>query len=482
MKKMQELMADESHKFNMESYQEYIKDLYSGINNKERDFSDLYGYLHRNIGNLGKSIAKDDGDQAKFVSPISWIFSIANYLDYNLLKALINKFPGFCPYCYKSTCICYKTEKQAPREMSLEDMQHAMYFKWEEVKGSSETFDLDKAVKFITSIYPNNEIIWIASGYKQHFLKIHQELAEVHEAHSKYDRAKGKNNSPKAKKLLVPVMDEIADVLAWILSAWTIKYPNSSLDTAFKNYYINDCDVCLSAPCQCGKSDSPTEALIGTKKLIELKRNLEQLSPLFNENKEEYSNLLDAYEEISDIHRESFAWAALTRTKAILEKAQGTAILIDPEGTSSEALLSASNIIASLLNQAGSFSKKKAYDVFLSYSTLNSNQANKIYDFLISKGVKVFMSQKEIQPSANWEEVIKHALKNSRLFCILASKESLSSDWVKSEVSIAWYADKPTLPILYQCSVDDLPNTLQRYQSIDFYQHEKIVGVIEKIP
>ena len=481
MKTMKRLIVDKKHNLSVEDYQNYIRELYSRTN-ENRDFANIYGYLHRNIGNLGKSLQKDDNDQSKFVSPISWMFSLANRLDFNLLEALIKKFPGFCPYCYEKTCICYKTEKQAPTSMSLEDMQEAMYYKWEEVKSSLGGFNLDKAVEFIANIYPNNEIIWIASGYQQHLLKIHQEMTEIHEAHSKYDRSRKKNHSPDTKNLLVPVMDEVADVFAWILSAWSIKFPEDSLDRAFKKYYIEGCDVCGDEPCTCERSDSPSEALFDFDKLTELEKDLKKLAFLFTDHENEYRDLLGAYGKVTNTQRESIAYAALNRTKAILEKTQATATIVDTEGASSKALLSAINIVNSLFKDAGIHHiSAKTYDVFLSYSTANKDQSRILYNFLVEQNYKVFMDEKEISPSSIWEEIIKNSLKNSRLLCVLASPESLSSEWVTTEVDSAWFIDMKMLPILYHCAPKDLPDKLRKHHAIDFHEYEKIVDVLEAL-
>lgn len=472
MKKMKEILTDKKQRFDVNFYQAYIKDLYLNINTR-RDFADLYGYLHRNVGFLGKSIESDSNDQSKFILPISWLFSLATKLKINILEALIKKFPGICPYCLESQCVCYRTNKKPLKPMSTYEIEMEIFYKWEEVKNSSADFNLDSAIMFISTIYPHNEVVWKSAGYQQHILKIHQELTEVHEAYG---------NFSQDKKPINAMMDEVADVFAWILSAWAIKYPKESMDKAFINYYRNDCPVCGKAPCDCGLSDSRPATLLDFGKLELVQKNLEQLSSLFPDYRDEFSNLLKSYNNVLDTQNMPIAIAALSETKVILEKLRRTATTIDLDGKSAPLLSSSIEIVNTILKTEGARNHgEKEYDVFLSYSTSNKDQVRVIYDFLIAENLNVFMSEKKIQPSSNWEEAIKEALKNSKLLCVVASPESLASEWVKTEADSAWILETPTLPILYHCSTKDLPEKLRRYQSIDYHEYPKIVEVLKNL-
>lgn len=470
---MKELLVDKNNKRDVNFFQTYIKDLYFAINST-RDFADLYGYLHRNIGYLGKSIEVDGDDQAKFILPISWLFSLANKLNINILEALIKKFPGVCPYCLESHCVCYRTNKKPFRPMSAYEIELAMIYKWDEVKYSHVGFTLDRAVEFITDIYPYNEVVWKSARYHIHILKIHQEMTEIHEAYSNF-----KND----KKPISAVMDEIADVFAWILSAWAIKYPKDSLDKAFIDYYIDDCPVCKKAPCKCGPSDSRSATLPDFEKIEFVRDNINQFAPMFPDQKDEFSDLLKTFDSVLKSHNMPIAYATLTQTKEILERLRKTITSLDVDGNSSLILYSTLNVVNTILRIEGAKNQStKDYDIFLSYSTTNKDQARIIFDYLSSKNANVFMSEKKIQPSSNWEEVIRDALKCSKLLCLLASPESLSSEWVKTEADSAWVLGTPILPILFHCSEKDLPDKLRRYQSIDYHEYSKIINLLENLP
>jgi hypothetical protein len=472
MKKMKELLADGKNKFDVHMYQTYIKDLYSEIN-ENRDFADLYGYLHRNVGYLGKSIELGMDDQSKFILPISWLFSLSTKLDIDIVEALIKKFPGICPYCLESQCVCYRTNKKPLRSMSAYEIEETMYYKWESVSHSLVDFNLGKAVELIANIYPYNEVVWKSARYHIHLLKIHQEMTEIHEAYSNY---------VNDKKPINAVMDEIADVFAWILSAWAIKNPKESIDRAFIDYYVNDCPVCRKAPCKCGLSDSRPATLPDFDKLALLREKLDNLVLFFPDPPNEFTDLLKSYDIVKKTQNMPIAWATITQTKDILEKLRKTVTTLDVDGKSSAVLHSALNIVNTILKVEGAQnSSKKFYDVFLSYSTINKDQVGEIYDFLTSKNVNVFMSEKKIQPSSNWEEVIKDALKSSKLLCLVASPESLASEWVKTEADSAWVLEIPILPILYRCAEKDLPDKLRRKQSIDYHEYRKIIDVLESL-
>lgn len=132
-------------------------------------------------------------------------------------------------------------------------------------------------------------------------------------------------------------------------------------------------------------------------------------------------------------------------------------------------------------NEALQNYSQKHYDVFLSYSTHNKDQAEEVFDFLTSQKISVFMGEKKIQPGVAWEDFIKNAIQNSKVLCILASPESLSSEWVNAEIGLAWALDIPTLPILYDYTEKDLPAKLQRNQSLNYREYPKIIDVLKEL-
>tara|TARA_X000001388_G_scaffold74617_1_gene67939 strand:- start:17 stop:544 length:528 start_codon:yes stop_codon:yes gene_type:complete len=89
-----------------------------------------------------------------------------------------------------------------------------------------------------------------------------EELAEVHEAATRFY---------SKRKELSAVAEEFADLLAWVLSAWKITYPNDSFDEAFISFYLAGCPVCgLHAKCECQQFSDKSSQLVEPDKLRDL--------------------------------------------------------------------------------------------------------------------------------------------------------------------------------------------------------------------
>jgi hypothetical protein len=115
------------------------------------------------------------------------------------------------------------------------------------------------------------------------------------------------------------------------------------------------------------------------------------------------------------------------------------------------------------------------YDVFLSYSSKDEEEANKIYEAITSAGGKIFLSSKSLRPGEDFSEKIRIALSESRELWLLVSPNSLKSDWVVSEWGAAWALGKNILPILHRCDLEHLPERISRLQCIDFYKYLDLV-------
>jgi hypothetical protein len=116
------------------------------------------------------------------------------------------------------------------------------------------------------------------------------------------------------------------------------------------------------------------------------------------------------------------------------------------------------------------------YDVFLSYSLHDSKEAKYIKEDLEKFDKSVFMSGKSLKPGQDFAEEIRDAIKNSKELWMLCSPTSLNSDWVTTEWGAAWMIGKMTIPILHQCSPDELPERLKRLQCIDLYRVKEYIA------
>ena len=84
--------------------------------------------------------------------------------------------------------------------------------------------------------------------------------------------------------------------------------------------------------------------------------------------------------------------------------------------------------------------------IFISYSSLNRPFAKKIYEDLLSARYWVWMDPK-LKPAEQWEPQIDENLRKSSIFLVLISSESIASDWVKHEGSMAFALNQRIIPV-----------------------------------
>jgi len=113
------------------------------------------------------------------------------------------------------------------------------------------------------------------------------------------------------------------------------------------------------------------------------------------------------------------------------------------------------------------------HDVFLSYASPDAGVASEIRDSLLGKGIKCFMSEKDIKSGVLWEKKIRDAIKGARLAIVLLTPESLHSKWVMCEAGAFWVLEKPLIPALMNVKKDDLPEPIGKHQAVSI---ETIAG------
>jgi len=122
-----------------------------------------------------------------------------------------------------------------------------------------------------------------------------------------------------------------------------------------------------------------------------------------------------------------------------------------------------------------------SFDVFLSYSSADKDEARVISEMLTSEEVTVFLSEKSIDAGAVWENRIRDALKRCNSFLILITPNSLRSEWVSTEWGAAWILGKQIFPVLFRCRPEELPRRLQAYQCVDFHQVRVCLQSIRRV-
>jgi len=122
--------------------------------------------------------------------------------------------------------------------------------------------------------------------------------------------------------------------------------------------------------------------------------------------------------------------------------------------------------------------KEYAFDVFLSFSSENKNEAEKLRSAAEARCISVFMSERNLASGDVWDEAIRKALLASREMAILVSPASLKSEWVATEWGIAWALQKRITPVLFRCDCAQLPDRLKRYEVRDLHETELYVSEV----
>ena len=107
--------------------------------------------------------------------------------------------------------------------------------------------------------------------------------------------------------------------------------------------------------------------------------------------------------------------------------------------------------------------KEKAKEVFISYSTKDTDIANALLEVLESYGLNCWMAPRNIPKGAQWAEEIDKAIQNARVFVVIISSHSVESKQVPKEIALAVTACESIFPF----RIDDtgLQGTFRYYLS-----------------
>ncbi|TNJ38484.1 hypothetical protein [Phaeobacter sp. B1627] len=288
--------------------QAFLVELFPNADHSE-DY--LFGYLSRYTGYLCKSIWQGNVREKDFIRAISWIFAICSKSEISLEDSLLQRFPSVCPYCIASPCQCLETNKAPVAYVPAYKIQEELEAKAMVLRNAGTILDFDAAISILSKVYPNNKVIWTYGGPWRHLVKIQEETSEVHEALC------GVMEDKLPKSLLG---EEVADTLAWVLSAWSIVFPDKSLNESFIVYYQRGCPVCLKAVCFCSKRAERSSAFISSDALDEIGSQVEELSTMFQDHKEELLELQKSLQAASSEQSEPVATNAVKQTKNTIER------------------------------------------------------------------------------------------------------------------------------------------------------------------
>lgn len=124
--------------------------------------------------------------------------------------------------------------------------------------------------------------------------------------------------------------------------------------------------------------------------------------------------------------------------------------------------------------QPASDTSKEDYDVFISYSRKDSEEADEIVKALEQMNLKIWIDRTGDYSGRNYKSVIVNTIRRSRLVLFLSSKNSNISENVIKEISVAVELRKIIIPI----RLDNFPyadSITYDLTGIDYvnYEHEK---------
>ena len=109
------------------------------------------------------------------------------------------------------------------------------------------------------------------------------------------------------------------------------------------------------------------------------------------------------------------------------------------------------------------------YHAFISYrhETESQKLAERLYEYLINKGYRVWFDEVELAPGAIWVEEIKSAMYQSSAVLFILSGEDTNTGWMAQELDAALKAKKRIVPVVTSKEVlSTLPKELSMRQAI----------------
>lgn len=127
----------------------------------------------------------------------------------------------------------------------------------------------------------------------------------------------------------------MADVFAWLLSAWGIANKDTPLSDALIEYYYDGCPVCRSNPCKCHDYSSRVQALVRIEDLEEFKKIIAEV---LNLSPEKSAPLIEISASLDTVKESK----STTEAKRVV--AQGLEVLSQVEKATNSTASAASNI------------------------------------------------------------------------------------------------------------------------------------------
>jgi hypothetical protein len=109
-------------------------------------------------------------------------------------------------------------------------------------------------------------------------------------------------------------------------------------------------------------------------------------------------------------------------------------------------------------------------DLFISYSHKDTEFVHRLVLDLEDRGLPAWIDRGELQGGERWREEIGRGIRDSRVFLLIVSPDSVKSSYVAQELAQATQSQRPIIPILYRKTTlpTHLAAQLEGHQYLDF--------------
>ncbi len=99
--------------------------------------------------------------------------------------------------------------------------------------------------------------------------------------------------------------------------------------------------------------------------------------------------------------------------------------------------------------------KQRPNSIFLSYSNRDGVLADALKQGLKERGIEIWKAPEDIKAGDNWADSIFQAIKRNKIFLLLWSENSMASDEVTKEITVATHAKRAVIPLRVTWSEPD---------------------------
>jgi hypothetical protein len=313
--------------------QQHLKAIYQ-VSNKQLPIESILGRILEAVSETNSPFEVSD-THGTFVKTLSWYFAFCNRLEIDVQRAVIYRYPKFCPLCLAEVCVCEGTYRwprtrarhlAGSRDEELKTRADRILnaYKVPPKKGPPAKFDLNWFSNVLADIFPVNRARWRVNRF--YFpAKMLRELGKITNGFRRYRNTHDDSISEAAKAQLEK---DAADFFAWVVGYWTLaahEMRDFDIQEKFVSRYAIGCPYCDRSPCKCPperrrgnraefvafnlSDESADIAQEFASRVAEYKKELEPFPDLASElekgvskSKAEGSkkNVIDALQSISD--------------------------------------------------------------------------------------------------------------------------------------------------------------------------------------